>query len=94
MNELNEVIKSKDDEIKRLKEELQSAREEADGIKADYEQLKNVIFTHAETAEERLKYRAIYDRSEYFLFAGKWAGASDLLEKAGMLDEYNGKGWK
>ena len=94
MNELNEVIKSKDDEIKRLTEELQSAREEADGIKADYEQLKNVIFTHAETAEERLKYRAIYDRSEYFLFAGKWAGASDLLEKAGMLDEYNGKGWK
>ena len=82
-----------DGKIDRNKE-LQSAMTEADGVKADYEKLKNVIFTHAETAEERLKYRAIYDRSEYFLFAGKWAGASDLLEKAGMLDEYNGKGWK
>lgn len=94
MNELNEVIKAKDDEIARLKEELQSAREEADGIKADYEQLKGVLFTHAENAEERLKYRAIYDRSEYFMYSGKWAGATDLLEKAGLLDEYNGKGWK
>lgn len=94
MNELNEVIKAKDDEIARLKEELQSAMEEADGIKADYEQLKIVLFQHAEYAEERLRYRSIFDRSEYFLFAGKWAGTSDLLEKAGMLDEYNRKGWK
>lgn len=94
MNELNEVIKAKDDEIARLKEELQSAREEADGIKDDYEQLKDVLFRHAENAEDRMKYRAIYDRSELFMYSGKWASASDLLEKAGLLDEYNGKGWK
>ncbi len=94
MSEINEIIKVKDGEIKRLSEELQTAREEADNVKADYEQLKGVLFQHAEYAEERLKYRSIFDRSEYFMYSGKWAGATDLLEKAGLLDEYNGKGWK
>ena len=94
MSEINEVVKKKDEEIKRLASELFLAREEADGVKADYEQLKITIFRFAEKADDSLRYKSLLDRSEFSLFTGKWMALGDLLEASGLMDEFNRKEWK